>query len=233
MNTVDRLALRKQLIEWRDRQCQAIEEHFGRTFLILWDEVEHAADKMSVLDVFKGEEFAEREIIPIWERWVRNETGVVLSVAQRDLSRISEKAIENTGAQGEVPAPDGSTVFADGAIAATASAGAGVALVTLLPAAVTTVSAGGVLGLLGATTAVIAWPVALGLFTVVGAAAALGGSRLFNARERAVRHYKEQLRVWMKQSAIASDNPNSIVSLMQAEIRRVAAASVHHLDGLE
>lgn len=232
MKTVDRLALKKQLIEWRDRQCQAIEEHFGRSFVLLWDEVEQAADKMGVFDVFTGEGFTEREIIPIWERWVKNETGTILAVAQRELSKISEKAIETTDTKGKLPAPDGSTILADGAIVATASAGAGVALVTLLPASVTTVTTGGVLGLFGTTTAVIAWPVALGLFTVVGAAAALGGSRLFNARERAVRHYKDQLRAWMKQSAIDSDNPNSLVNLMQAEIRRVASASAQQLDRL-
>lgn len=232
MKTVDRLALKKQLIDWRDRQCQVVEEHFVRSFVLLWDEVDQAVDQMGVLDVVTGKGFTEREIVPVWERWVKNETEVVLSAAQRELSRISETALEQTGAKSKLPAPDGSTIMADGAIVATASAGAGVALVTLLPASVTTVTTGGVLGVFGTTTAVVAWPVALGLFAVVGVAAALGGSRVFNARERAVRHYKEQLRAWMKQSAIDSENPNSLVSLIQAEIRRVAAASVKHLDSL-
>lgn len=232
MKTVDRLALKKQLIEWRDRQCQATEEHFARSFVLLLDEVEQAAEKMGVADVFRGERFTEREIIPIWERWAKNETGVVLAEAQRELSKISDRAIETTGTKGKVPAPDGRTILADGAIVATASTGAGIAFVTLLPASVTTVSTGGVLGLFGTTTAAIAWPAALGLFAVFGAAAALGGSRLLNARERAVRHYKVQLRAWMKRSAIDSENPNSLVNLTQAEIRRVAAVSVQHLDGL-
>jgi hypothetical protein len=232
MKTVDRLALKKQLIEWRDRQCQAIEEHFGRAFVLLWDEVEQAADKMSVVDVFTGEKFTKREIIPIWERWMKTETGTVMAVAQRELSKISEQTIEATDTGGKLPVPDGSTLMADGAIVATASAGAGVAVVTLLPASVTTIMTGGVFGLFGTTVAVIAWPAALGLVTIVGAAAALGGSRLFNARERAVRHYKDQLRAWMKQSSVDSRNPNSLVNLMQAEIRRVASASVQHLDSL-
>ena len=232
MKTVDRLALRKQLIEWRDRQCQATEEHFARSFVLLWDEVEQALETMRVADVLSGERYTDREIIPIWERWAKNETGVVLAEAQRELSKISQGSIETTGSEGQVPSPDRRTVLADGAIVATASTGAGVAFVTLLPASVTTMSTGGVLGLFGTTTAVIAWPAALGLFAVVGAAAALGGSRLLNARERAVRHYKVQLRTWMKRSAIDSQNPDSLVNLTQAEIRRVAAASLQHLDAV-
>ena len=58
----------------------------------------------------------------------------------------------------EVPPPDGLPVVQDGAIAGAATVGAGVAVATLSPASVTTVSAGGIMGFLGATTAVFVWP---------------------------------------------------------------------------
>lgn len=230
MNAVDHLVLKKRLIEWRDHQCQAIEDHLQHSFVLLWDEVEQQVDEMTLVDIMQGKKFAATRIAPIWERWVTNESTVLLAKAQRELATVIEVEIARQDVRTPAPDPGRETIFKDGAVVATATAGAGVAVVTLLPATVTTVSAGGILGFLGVTTAVIAWPVVIGLVAVVGTALAIGGTKALGARDRAVRNYKKQLRKWLETSAIDSGNPTSLVLTLQREIRRVAGASLHHLE---
>ena len=107
-------------------------------------------------------------------------------------------------------------------------------MATLLPASVTTVSAGGILGFLGATTAVFVWPLPrLGSLLWSAWQPHSVVRKFFSMRAGAVQRYNARMPDWIEGSVTNSNNLNSLVNLLQGEMRLVASAAVSHLDQAE
>jgi hypothetical protein len=224
MNKEDGIFLRRQLLDWRDKHIENIHHHLNREISLLFDELDNEIDKMGLTDIYSSEDYTKKHLEPIYLRWIENEVSRLLSTAQSELNPINRHALEYQKYDNSLKHKEGINSIQNTATALL-STGAGIAIIpTVVSMSTATVSAGGFLGLLGVTTAVVSLPVALAGVAVVGGLLAFGGNKVANIKSNAINQYKKTVRKFIQELIIYNKAKNSICQRLQAQIAEVTRA---------
>lgn len=222
MNKVDNIHLRRQLLDWRDKHVENVHHHLNIKINLLFNELDQKIKKMTMADVLKSDVYTKKHIQPIYTQWIENEVLLLNDTAQTDLNEIYQHILEYQKSENNLKHQNNKDSFVE-ATAAAFSAGTAIAAIpTLVSLSTTTVSAGGFLGLLGATTTVISWPVALVGITIVGGLFAFGGSKAANLKSNAIKRYKMKVIVSIQERVIYNKTKDSVSQCLQAKIEEVA-----------
>lgn len=164
---IDQLKMRRDILDWRDKYLVLVESHFEEHLPGLLKEVdmeiERLANRGLTLSIF--EKRVRRRVDQLFTSWGNGQVEDILAQAQSDLSTrmtVHQKLSHDEQYLGVHPSYDDT----NDTVLSIASISAGAVAIPAV-ASMSTVSAGGIAGLFGAT--VIAWPVVL-----VGGAIALG-----------------------------------------------------------
>jgi hypothetical protein len=103
------------------------------------------------------------------------------------------------------------------------------AIRTIVTLSTTTSSAGGFLGLLGATTTVINWPVALLGITVVGSLFVFSGNKAVNLKSKTIMRYKNEIQASIRERIIYNKANDSVCQLHQAKIEEITNSLLSEL----
>ncbi len=222
MNSEDKVRLRRQLLDWRDKHIDNIQHHLDREVILLYADIDKAFKKMNIVDIFDSRAFFKKEIEPKYLQWLKNETTVLLNLAQEELNHIIQHGILSEAQGYKTNLQSSSKSDSDTAIdAATATFSTGLAVAaipSLITFSTTSVSAGGILGMLGATTTVISWPVA-----IVGGAVLLGLShfgigKFGSLKSDAIKRLRKETKKQIHNRVIQNEMGDSVCQHLQTKI---------------
>ena len=228
MTNEDKILLRRQILDWRDKHIENIDHHLNREIIFLFNELEQKIQKMSIKDIFKSDAYTKR-LQPIYTRWLENELQILINTAQVDLNQTCEHTFEyiNTSNNLDYKNDNGTLVDATKVVLSTGAAIS--AVPSFLSLLTTTVAAEGILGILGATTTIINWPIALAGITVIGGLAALGGNKATKLKVDAINRYKKTIRKNLYDRVIYNKTNDSVCQSLQIKIEEISSALLREL----
>lgn len=226
MNQLKTVALRRQVLDWRDKWMFVIPVKLDRELPMLISLIDVKIEQMSFREAFATQKFAAKHLQPTYESWIHRKSNELIDQAQADLKSINEEILEHSVAIHQI-AQDTS---GDNYVAAGIAGGSASAALLGVPAiaAISTTSAGGILGLVGLT--VISWPVVLGGALVLGSVFVFGGKKAFGLRDKAVKDYKQKTRDMLHRVVLLNDEGDpSVAAGLQDCIKRTSDAYLQEL----
>jgi hypothetical protein len=216
---LDASSLRRKMLDWRDKHYEEIELHLSMNLPKLMKVIDAELEKLSVIEsTVKMKSSSAEKIQPVIEKWIDQESELLIKRANSELSDIYGEIIEyqksNAGLEFDADVSYGGEV----SVAAAASL-SGVALIPVVTSA-SVISTGGLLGLFGATT--ISLPIVAVGTIAVGAALALGGHRFLSLKERAQAGYRENIEASIEDFVLSrgKDKERGLTHQLQSEIKR-------------
>lgn len=218
----DSILLRRQLLDWRDKHVEAIQHHLNRELVLLLQEMDAEIDRMTLLQTFHNSAYVKKRLEPIYSRWLKNEVTFLIESAQFELNVIYEHRLEYERPDNELNHKDDKKNILETTTAVLSTGVAVAAIPTILSLSTTTISAGGVLGLLGVTTTVISWPVALTGGAIVLGLSSFGVSKAARLKFNAEKRFKDKIHQTIRESVLPNEKENSVCQVLQAKIIGVA-----------
>ena len=221
------LDLRHAILDWRDKHLENVELHLTRELPSLYSALDEQTDKMSIIDIFKQKEYGKEHLEPIYREWVEREVTHLVNVAQKDLSTVFASALEFAGQGAAMDYEESSGHYTDAAIAVLAT-GIGLAAIPEV-AAISVVTAGGILGVFGATTVV--WPVLAIGAAAIGGLLVLGGYKATALKSSAISRYRIAVRKAIEQAVLGRcSEKDSICERLQSYIGNTAEKILLEID---
>lgn len=219
MDKLNAITFRREIIDWRDKWVTLIPGHLERELPILFADLDKSLDQMGVMDIFSSEVYIQKKLQPLFSAWIENEVRYLVSESQKELDQISSYIIEHEMFGDQLSSADTESYSE----VAKTTATAGVALAAIPGViALSTTSAGGVLGMIGLTT--ISWPIALVGISVVGGLLAFSGNKAINIKAKATDKLKIQIREMLNDLVLVGEDSSSITLRLQESIENVSAA---------
>lgn len=228
MTNEDKILLRRQILDWRDKHIENIDHHLNREIIFLFNELEQKIQKMSIKDIFKSDAYTKR-LQPIYTRWLENELQVLINAAQVDLNQTCEHTFEYINTSNNLDYKNDNGTLVDATKVVLSTGAAITAVPSFLSLLTTTVAAEGVLGILGATTTIINWPIALAGITVIGGLAALGGNKATKLKVDAINRYKKTIRKNLYDRVIYNKTNDSVCQSLQIKIEEISSTLLREL----
>jgi len=231
LNEIDALQIRRKIIDWRDEQVAHIEHHIGREIQLLFKDIDTKVDKMSAQELIKSQDFANKNLNPIYEQWLENETRLLAKNANQSLQAIYQTSLAWQQADIKLKMDNPQLVGITDAASIMAAGASLVAIPSLIGLSITTVPATGILGWLGVgAVSMVSWPVLLTGSVVIGGLVLFCGNRLINLTKSAANHYKSIVHKALNEKVIANANGLALIQRLQFEIRQTADNLIKSLE---
>ena len=225
-SNLNALTLRRNILDWRDKQIINIELNLRRETKSLMQAIEHELGKLTVIEsTFKMKKIHTKIIQPLITEWTKRESRNLLDDAQKELFLIHGLVLEHVEHDAFIDEHESNAHFIDAAKAASV----GLSGIVAIPAfaSASAVSTTGMLGLLGVTT--LSLPIAATGILVIGTLLALCGFKMSFIKEKAVKRYLDQLHSSIKESVLGDEN-NGKPSLSGQLQKHISTASNFILD---
>jgi len=224
MDDLNAISIRRQILDWRDKWLSEVPHRLERELVVLFNQIDRRIDQMRLKDSFSSKKFIEKEIKPLLEIWVGNETRAIMRDANKELQQIHDAVIEASQSNIDFDADgDGDWSSYVEVVSGVVTAGGALAAI---PTVITlsTSASGGVLAALGFSTAlVVNWPIALAGVGIVGGLLAFGGSKTFGVVDKKKATLKESMREMSEAIVLDSDDSKKSVSeSLQGAVRETA-----------
>ncbi|PLW68446.1 hypothetical protein [Pseudohalioglobus lutimaris] len=222
------LDLRRAILDWRDKHIEKVELHLGRELTTLFNSIDAQLEQLSARElILDGKNIGKKHIEPIYLEWVEREVQELINDAGKDLSSIFTHALSFQKLATSFDHNENSKPYLDATLAAGAT-GAGLAAIPVF-ASLSSVSAGGLLGMIGATA--VSWPVMLAGVATAGALVSFGGYKAANLKSKAVSRYRDTSRKFITQQILGDRAAtNSIRKNLQAHISEAATTILKEID---
>ena len=228
MTKEDNILLRRQILDWRDKHIENIDHHLNREIIFLFNELEQKIQQMSLKDIFKSDAYTKK-LKPIYTRWIENEVSMLINDAQVDLNKLRRYTVEYFNKANQIDSKNDNENIID-ATAAVLSTGAAIyAIPSVLSFLTTRVAAQGVLGILGATTTVVSWPIAMTGITIVAGMLAFGGNKATNLKSNHINRYKKAIRTSLYNRIIYNKANDSVSQSLQMKIEEISNTLLREL----
>jgi hypothetical protein len=222
MDDLNAISIRRQILDWRDKWLSEVPHRLERELVVLFNQIDRRIDQMRLKDSFSSKKFIEKEIKPLLEIWVGNETRAIMRDANKELQQIHDAVIEASQSNIDFDADDDWSSYVEVVSGVVTAGGALAAIPTVIT--LSTSASGGVLAALGFSTAlVVNWPIALAGVGIVGGLLAFGGSKTFGVVDKKKTALKESMREMSEAIVLGSDDSKKSVSeSLQGAIRETA-----------
>lgn len=228
MTKEDNILLRRQILDWRDKHSENIDHHLNREIIFLFNELEQKIQQMSLKDIFKSDAYTKK-LKPIYTRWIENEVSMLINDAQVDLNKLRRYTVEYFNEANHIDSKNDNENIID-ATAAVLSTGAAIyAIPSVLSFLTTRVAAQGVLGILGSTTTVVSWPIAMTGITIVAGMLAFGGNKATNLKSNHINRYKKAIRTSLYNRIIYNKANDSVSQSLQMKIEEISNTLLREL----
>jgi hypothetical protein len=155
MNTLEILAMRKEVKAWRDGWLARIDEDLADGVQHLKRQLHAEVDTLGFLQAIRPKRYVADTLQPLFVEWCKKKEAALLSAAEQDLRFRFDRVIPPSDARTKMDID----VTKESLLDLAGTAMSGVAAAAVIPSIITystaTVSAGGILGLLGVTTTAV------------------------------------------------------------------------------
>lgn len=205
-------------LAWRNHWLAEIDKGIEDELQGLYIDLNNKIEGFSIKDIVFTDSFIEKTIDPVILSWKLEQLNLIVSEAEKDLAKSSGKSIVASLVNNELGSQPLMSKVLDLA-GATATTGLAIAAVPVT-ASLSVVSAGGVAGLLGATT--IAAPVVLAGAVVVTAAGFLARSKIANLKSGHQERLKESINLRVYEDIIFNKAGTSLRQLLKGAVEQTA-----------
>lgn len=221
------LDIRRAALDWRDEHIENVELHLVSELTRLFKAMDEQIDRMSIKDLVTQKKFGKEHLGSLYNDWVEQEVEYLVKTAQKDLLAVFSHVLEYSEEGTVLNHEEKCVRYSDGVIAAVSTAAGLSVIPTVLASSV--VSAGGIMGFLGAT--VIVWPVVAIGAVVIGGLLVLGGYKATALKSRAISRYRKGIRKVIEEKVLGYDNKkNSIRQRLQSYIDKTAKKIILEID---
>lgn len=205
-------------LAWRNHWLAEIDKEIEGSLQNLYIVLNGKVEGFSVKDIVFTDSFIEKTIDPIILDWKLERLNLIVSEAEKDLSVSSGNSIVASLVSNELASqPLMSKVLNFAGV--TATTGVAIAAVPVT-ASLSVVSAGGVAGLLGATT--IAAPVVLAGAVVVTAAGFLARSKIANVKSSHQERLKKTINLRVYEDVVFNKAGTSLRQILRGAVEQTA-----------
>ena len=155
MNTLEVLAVRKAIKRWRDQWTEHISKDLDASIPELKSLLFSEVDKIEFVDALRAKRYTTEKLQPLFVDWCRKKEEDLLTAAENDLRNQFKRVVEQRSARSEMEINISKESLLDIAGAALSGAATAATIPAMLSFSAATVSAGGIMGLFGATTTVL------------------------------------------------------------------------------
>jgi len=198
---ITKLALHRQLLDWRDHHLLNVEQRLEEKLPILFELMEKKYEEISLKELFfKRKEFVQREIDPLLETWARDEGQAILNDAKKDLSRILSGILQlklEEPLEPGCPAHEAPLLDVSLSLAGLVSGAAALSAISAL--------AIGSVGIGFLSISIVSWPALIGGVTM---AAAFGSGGIYKAatlKKTALKKHLEKTKAFVRKLVLCSD----------------------------
>jgi hypothetical protein len=186
----EQIALRRKVLDWRDKHLTEIELHLMKELPFLMRKIDGELENLSTFDSTSGMGKVNQNIIqPMFNKWVEQQRHILLKNAETELQKIHDTVLCQAGVNSDIDSHFNQTHISD-AFAGAALGVGGIVLVPVVSSA-SVVSVGGLLGLVGVTTLSLPVAVVGGLAAV--SMLALGGRKFLTIKRNAQFKYRQNI----------------------------------------
>jgi len=224
----DVLVLRRAILDWRDEQTAAAQDHFHSKLPDLFIAIDDELEAKSLRELItEAKSINEKQVQPIFEKWLEQETTCIQKNAQSALQKIVDQyIIDFKNSQQSFSEADIIDVQS-GLLKTVGATSTGIAAIPIFTS-LSTVSAGGFLGFVGMTA--ISWPIALAGFVVAGGLLALGGHQAITLKKKAVAKYRNEIQKFIIEVIFGSaKNNRSVMQYLQESIENTASTILQEI----
>ncbi len=230
MNTLEILAMRRAIKAWRDRWAEHIIKDLDASIPDLRAQLFVEVEKIKLADSIRSQRYIVEKLQSLFVAWCKKKEEEILSAAENDLRNQFKRTVACGGAKSEMEIDVSKASLLDLA-GATLS---GVAAVASIPAIVgfstATVSAGGILGLLGVTTTVLVTKnIAIGL-VVLAVLLLISFIRFSKIVINTKTRLREQIEKQISEKVVYSKKQPSLAMLLTGRIEDTAKQLLGELD---
>ncbi|RJQ81106.1 MAG: hypothetical protein C4519_09135 [Desulfobacteraceae bacterium] len=231
MNEIDALQIRRKILDWRDEQVSHIGHHLGREIQLLFKQIDAKIDEMSAIELIKTKKFAKKNLEPIYEQWIENETRLLVQNANQSLQAIYQTSLAWQQADIKLKTDNPQLVRISDATSIVAAGASLAAIPSLIGLSITTVPGAGILGLLGiGTVTMVSWPVLMTGSVIIGGLGLFAGNRLINMKKKAAEHYKDIVHKALNEKIITNIGGLALRQQLQSVLRQTADNLIQSLE---
>lgn len=229
MNKLEAMILRKAILSWRERWTKNIGERLQADSLNLLRTLEAEISAMSFRNAIFSKQFTRNQLQPIFTKWSESRASELISDAEADLLKICEQSVPRHSAPNTLDDHDSLGGLKDIAGATLGSAMAFAAIPAVVTFSTTTVSVGGILGLLGVTaSAVVLKQLALGVIAL-GILWYLASMRIQKIKSNSQARLKLQMQQQIKGKILYSKKKKSLNLTLNELIEEAARKLIGEL----
>lgn len=230
MNTLEILATRKAIKAWREKWTERIAKDLEASIPELRSLLTAEVDKLKTLDALRTKRFAAEKLQPLFTDWCEKKEKALFTAAEKDLQNQFKRTVAYRSTKGEIDVD----VSKDSLLNLAGAALSGAATVATIPAIVllssATVSAGGLLGLLGFTTTVVVTKnIVIGLIVLI-ALLVLTQKRFNKGISNTKARLREQIEQQIQERIVYSKKQPSLTMLLTERIEDTAKQLLGELD---
>lgn len=224
----DALVLRRAILDWRDEQTAAVQDHFYSKLPDLFIAIDNELEAKSLRELIKeAKSINEKLIQPIFEKWLEQETACIQKNAQSALRKIVDQYVIDYKKLQQSFSEAGIIDIQSGIFKTVGATSTGIAAIPVFTS-LSTVSAGGILGLVGVTA--FSWPIALTGAVIVGGLLALGGRQALTLKKKAVAKYRFEIQKFITEIIFGSEkNNHSVTRYLQDGIENTASTILQEI----
>jgi hypothetical protein len=226
---LDYIEARKEILDWRDRWVDTIDKQLERESFHLIDKLNRSIDRLTYKDTLDLEKFIDSHLAPIFHRWTVQQSENLIDSAKEELKDEVRHIVKAGGLVHNLRNAKKNRAMADVTKAGLSTTATIAAIPAAISLSTSTVSAGGLMGLLGATTMVVSAPVAIVGAGVVASLAALSGKRIKKIKENACSNLKTEIRDTVRAKVIYSGDRSSLRQHLQSKIEDSATMLLKEL----
>lgn len=189
---LDFINARKEILDWRDRWIDNIDKQLERESDHLLNMLNRSIDALSYKETLNIDKFIDLRLASTFHKWTVQQSDNLIDLARSELKNEVRHINKSGGLIHNLQNAKKNRAMADIAKAGLSTT----ATIAAIPAAISlsTASAGGIMGLLGATAIVATGPAAIIGAGVVATLAALSGKRIKKIKENAQTNLKVEIR---------------------------------------
>lgn len=224
---LDFINARKEILDWRDRWIDNIDKQLERESVHLLNMFNRSIDALSYKDTMNIDKFIDLRLASTFQRWTIQQSDNLIDSARSELKNEVRHIIKPGGLIHNLRNAKKNRAMADVAKAGLSTT----ATIAAIPAAISlsTTSASGIMGLLGATAIVTTGPVAIIGAGVVATLAALSGKRIQKIKQNAQTNLKVEIRDTVRAKILYSGDQSSLSQHLQGKIEECATKLLKEL----
>ncbi|MCY1368242.1 hypothetical protein D9M69_552100 [compost metagenome] len=217
------------MLDWRDKWRQHIDAQLNAEVVEVSQRIDAAITGMAATDLVRSKRFINTHLQPILARWIRVQSETLIRAAERDLLALNQHVLQVHAVETSLESELATRKLLDVAKAVLSTTGALASIPMALSLSTTSVSVGGILGLLGVTTTVVSAPAAIVGAAVVMTTGYVARDQIKKVKSNTQERLRLTLAAQIQENVLFNRKGTALSQILQRAIETSASSLIKEL----